>query len=120
MQKRLWLARTLTSLLPPFSAEEQISVTKLQSLAGEATEDITTTRPFRSPHHTASRTALIGGGARPKPGEVSLARLGVLFLDEIPEYPRSTLEALRQPLEDSGYLLVARTDALPILPTSCL
>jgi len=94
------LARTLTGLLPPLAPEEQVAVTKLHSLAGEAIEDIITLRPFRSPHHTASRTALIGGGTRPRPGEVSLAHLGVLFLDEIPEYPRSTLEALRQPLED--------------------
>jgi magnesium chelatase family protein len=94
------LSRTLTGLLPPLSPEEQVAVTKLHSLAGEAVQDIITTRPFRSPHHTASRTALTGGGTRPKPGEISLAHLGVLFLDEIPEYPRSTLEALRQPLED--------------------
>ncbi|HEX6416077.1 MAG TPA: YifB family Mg chelatase-like AAA ATPase [Candidatus Saccharimonadales bacterium] len=93
------LARTLTSLLPPLSPEEQIAVTKLHSLAGESS-DIITRRPFRSPHHTTSRTALIGGGTRPKPGDISLAHLGVLFLDEIPEYPRSVLEALRQPLED--------------------
>ena len=94
------LAHTLTSLLPSLSSEEQIAVTKLHSLAGEMIENIVSSRPFRSPHHTASRTALIGGGTRPKPGEISLAHLGVLFLDEIPEYPRATLEALRQPLED--------------------
>lgn len=94
------LARTLAALLPPLSAEEQIAVTKLHSLAGETIDGVITSRPFRSPHHTASRTALIGGGTRPKPGEISLAHLGVLFLDEIPEYPRSTLESLRQPLED--------------------
>ncbi len=94
------LAETLLSLLPPLEKREQIAVTKLYSLAGEATSDIITTRPFRSPHHTASRIALIGGGNKPKPGDISLAHLGVLFLDEIPEYPRSTLESLRQPLED--------------------
>jgi magnesium chelatase family protein len=94
------LARTLPSLLPPLAAEEQISVTKLHSLAGEAVDTIVTSRPFRSPHHTATRASLIGGGTRPKPGDVSLAHLGVLFLDEIPEYPRSVLESLRQPLED--------------------
>ena len=95
------LAQTITSLLPSLSADEQIAVTKLHSLAGEAIDDIITSRPFRSPHHTASRIALIGGGSKPKPGEISLAHLGVLFLDEIPEYPRATLEALRQPLEDN-------------------
>lgn len=94
------LAQTLTGLLPALSADEQIAVTKLHSLAGEAVEGIITTRPFRSPHHTASRISLVGGGNRPLPGEISLAHLGVLFLDEIPEYPRATLEALRQPLED--------------------
>ena len=94
------LASTLLSLLPHLTDEETIAVTKLHSLAGEAIDDIITTRPFRSPHHTASRIALIGGGTRPKPGEISLAHHGVLFLDEIPEYARSSLEALRQPLED--------------------
>ena len=94
------LARTMTALLPTLSAKERIAVTKLHSLSGETTDTIVTQRPFRSPHHTASRAALIGGGTKPKPGEISLAHHGVLFLDEIPEYPRSTLEALRQPLED--------------------
>lgn len=94
------LARTMTHLLPALTSRERIAVTKLHSLSGEATEEIVASRPFRAPHHTASRTALIGGGTRPKPGEISLAHHGVLFLDEIPEYPRSVLEALRQPLED--------------------
>ncbi|MDX2776277.1 YifB family Mg chelatase-like AAA ATPase [Streptomyces caniscabiei] len=94
------LARTLANLLPPLTAEEQIAATKLHSLAGEIIDSVITERPFRSPHHTTSRTALIGGGTRPKPGDISLAHLGVLFLDEIPEYPRSTLESIRQPLED--------------------
>lgn len=69
-------------------------------MAGEVLDDIVSTHLFRAPHHTASRIALIGGGTKPKPGEIGLAHLGVLFLDEIPEYPRTTLEALRQPLED--------------------
>lgn len=94
------LARTMTGLLPHLSSKERVAVTKLHSLSGESTEEIVSTRPFRSPHHTASRAALIGGGTKPKPGEISLAHHGVLFLDEIPEYPRSVLEALRQPLED--------------------
>lgn len=94
------LAKTMTWLLPALTPKERIAVTKLHSLSGEATEEIISSRPFRSPHHTASRTALIGGGTKPKPGEISLAHHGVLFLDEIPEYPRSVLEALRQPLED--------------------
>jgi magnesium chelatase family protein len=94
------LARALASLLPPLSHDESLEATKLHSLAGELIDDIVTSRPFRSPHHSASRTSLIGGGTHPKPGEISLAHHGVLFLDEIPEYPRNTLEALRQPLED--------------------
>lgn len=94
------LARVLTSILPPLTYREQIEITKLLSLTGEDVDRIATERPFRSPHHTASHVALIGGGARPLPGEVSLAHNGVLFLDELPEYPRLSLESLRQPLED--------------------
>ncbi len=94
------LARALVSILPFPTYEEQIAITKLHSLVGETTEDIVTELPFRSPHHTASQISLIGGGAKPLPGEVSLAHCGVLFLDELPEYTRSSLEALRQPLED--------------------
>jgi magnesium chelatase family protein len=94
------LARAMMSLLPQPSYAEQIAITKLHSLVGEESDGIVTTRPFRSPHHTTSTVALIGGGTRPLPGEVSLAHHGVLFLDELPEYPRSALESLRQPLED--------------------
>jgi magnesium chelatase family protein len=94
------LAKALLHLLPPLTPDEQVATTKLYSLAGEASDTIVTKRSFRSPHHTASRVALIGGGNRPRPGEISLAHLGVLFLDELPEYPRSSLEALRQPVED--------------------
>lgn len=94
------LARALMSILPRPTYEEQIAITKLHSLVGEDMDDIVTQRPFRSPHHTSSTVALIGGGTRPLPGEVSLAHHGVLFLDELPEYPRSVLESLRQPLED--------------------
>lgn len=94
------LARALTSLLPDLTPAERLEVTKLHSLAGDTASVMAATRPFRSPHHTASRTALIGGGTHPRPGDVSLAHLGVLFLDELPEYPRASLESLRQPLED--------------------
>lgn len=94
------LAKTLPGLLPELSLDEQLVVTKLHSLVGITLDDIITARPFRTPHHTASKTSLIGGGTTPQPGEVSLAHLGVLFLDEMPEYPRATLEVLRQPLED--------------------
>ena len=93
------LAKAALGLLPCLCKTEQISVTKLHSLAGLAT-DIVRTRPFRTPHHTSSLAALIGGGPKAEPGEISLASCGVLFLDELPEYPRSLLESLRQPLED--------------------
>lgn len=102
------LARALHGLLPPLSQEEIVSVTQLHALAGEIDEEVVTERPFRNPHHTSSVTALIGGGRHPKPGEISLAHLGVLFLDELPEYPRHVLEALRQPLEDNK-ITIART-----------
>lgn len=94
------LAKALVSILPPLSSEEIVEVTKLHSLSGEVDEDIVRNRPFRSPHHSSSHTSLVGGGSRPKPGEISLAHRGVLFLDELPEYGRSAVEALRQPLED--------------------
>ncbi len=94
------LARALVSILPAPTYEEQIAITKIHSLVGEVTEGIVSELPFRSPHHTASQISLIGGGTKPLPGEVSLAHCGVLFLDELPEYARASLEALRQPLED--------------------
>lgn len=96
------LARTFPSILPPLSFEEAIEVTKIYSISGnlESSQPLVTRRPFRAPHHTASYVGLIGGGNNIKPGEVSLAHRGVLFLDELPEFPRQVLEALRQPLED--------------------
>lgn len=94
------LARILPNLLPSLTSRERVAVTKIHSLSGETISTAADTRPFRSPHHTSSRIALVGGGNPPKPGDISLAHHGVLFLDEIPEYPRSTLESLRQPLED--------------------
>lgn len=94
------LARALPALLPTLNQREMIDTTKIYSLSEDSIEDIIRYRPFRSPHHTASFVALIGGGNKVRPGEVSLAHNGVLFLDEIPEFTRSSLEALRQPLED--------------------
>lgn len=94
------LAKALAGILPAPSFQEMIEITKLHNLSGEADDTIITHRPFRSPHHTSSFVALVGGGAKPVPGEISLAHHGVLFLDEMPEYPRASLEALRQPLED--------------------
>ena len=93
------LAKALPSILPPLTSQEILETTKLYSLANES-DNIITARPFRSPHHTASYVAMVGGGANIAPGEISLAHNGVLFLDEIPEFPKRTLEALRQPLED--------------------
>ena len=101
------LAKAATNLLPELSNEEKVSITKIHSIAGY-TNNIVHERPFRAPHHSASPISIVGGGAKPKPGEISLAHHGVLFFDELPEYPRSLLEALRQPLED-GEVTVSRT-----------
>lgn len=101
------LAKCLPSILPDMSPEEMLETTKIHSVAGMLEGGIVSRRPFRSPHHTASRIALTGGGANARPGEMSLAHNGVLFLDELPEYPRSTLEILRQPVED-GRITVSR------------
>lgn len=109
------LAKTLTGLMPALTPDEQIAVTKIHSIAGEIDGEIIAERPFRAPHHTTSQIAIVGGGTRPKPGEISLAHLGVLFLDEIPEYPRSVLEALRQPLEDKK-IAVVRAGGRTIYP----
>ena len=96
------LARAFPSILPPMSLEEAIEVTKIYSISGNLPNgaSLITTRPFRAPHHTASYVGLIGGGNSIRPGEISLAHRGVLFMDELPEFPRQVLEALRQPLED--------------------
>lgn len=94
------LAKALASILPPLTSEEMLEVTHLHSLASENYDRVVMQRPFRSPHHSASHVAVVGGGYRLRPGEISLAHRGVLFFDELPEFERITLEALRQPLED--------------------
>lgn len=94
------LARALSSILPRLSREEALEVTGIHSVAGSLSEDLITRPPMRSPHHTSSYVALVGGGAYPKPGEITLAHRGVLFLDEFPEFDRRVIEALRQPLEE--------------------
>lgn len=96
------LARALPSIMPRMTSEETLEVSKIYSVAGLLSSDrpLVSIRPFRTPHHTASNISLVGGGQKPKPGEVTLAHKGVLFLDELPEFGRAVLEALRQPLED--------------------
>lgn len=103
------LSRAFPSILPTLSEQEALEITKIYSITGNMKqgESLIKSRPFRSPHHTTSRIGLIGGGSNPMPGEISLAHRGVLFLDELPEFPRSTLESLRQPLED-GIISIAR------------
>jgi magnesium chelatase family protein len=104
------LAARLPSILPPLTPEEMLEVSMVHSLAGELLGGkIATQRPFRAPHHSASMAALVGGGSRPRPGEVSLAHLGVLFLDEFPEFQPNVLDALRQPLE-AGETVIARAN----------
>lgn len=101
------LARRMPTIMPPMTTEEILETTRIYSVAGKCAEGdaLITKRPFRAPHHLASQVALIGGGSSPQPGEVSLAHNGILFLDELPEFGRSVLEVLRQPLEDKKILV---------------
>ena len=111
------LARRVASILPPLSLDESIEASTVWSVAGllGAEQGLLTARPFRSPHHTASEAGLIGGGGLPRPGEISLAHHGVLFLDELPEFSRRVLEALRQPLEDAR-VVVSRSAGTASFP----
>lgn len=110
------LAQRLTSILPPLTPEEALETSMIHSIAGELKDGkISFDRPFRDPHHSASTPALVGGGRKARPGEISLAHNGVLFLDELPEFSRATLEALRQPLEN-GCVTISRVNAHTVYP----
>ena len=112
-------SRRLTTILPDLTFEEALEITKIHSIAGTlpANAPLITTRPFRAPHHTVSATSLVGGGRIPKPGEISLAHFGVLFLDELPEFNKYTLEVLRGPLEDRE-VTISRTNATNTYPAN--
>ena len=112
------LARRMPTILPPLARQEALEVTRIHSVAGlHGGRGLATERPFRAPHHTISSSGLVGGGAHPTPGEATLAHRGVLFLDELSEFPRSALEALRQPLED-GHVTIVRGQRVVVFPTS--
>lgn len=114
------LARSIVTILPEMDEDEVLEVTKIHSVAGMLShENLVIDRPFRSPHHTTSSVALIGGGQWPRPGEISLSHRGILFLDEFPEFPRMVLEALRQPLED-GVVTVSRASGSITFPAKFL
>jgi magnesium chelatase family protein len=114
------LAQRIPTVLPPLTFDEALEVTRIYSVAGMLEgKGLVRTRPFRAPHHTISQIALIGGGSHPRPGEVSLAHRGVLFLDELPEYQKAALEVLRQPLED-GRVTVSRAVQSVTFPAGCM
>lgn len=113
------LAKALIGIMPPLSREEVITVTHLHSLTGSNSSSLITMRPMRAPHHSASDVSIIGGGQNPRPGEVSLSHKGILFLDELPEFKRSTIESLRQPLEDK-HVTVSRAQKTMRYPADFL
>ena len=117
----LMLAQRLPTILPPLDFEESLEVTKIYSVSGKLPPEggLMRVRPFRAPHHTISDVALVGGGGFPRPGEVSLAHRGVLFLDELPEFRKTALEALRQPLE-GGVAAIARAAHSVVFPAACM
>jgi len=112
------LAKRLATILPPLTLEEALETTKIHSIVGLLApgQALVTRRPFRAPHHTASDAGLLGGNINPTPGEISLAHHGVLFLDELPEFKRSVLETLRQPLEE-GRVTISRAAGTMTFPS---
>ncbi|OHA24647.1 MAG: hypothetical protein A3B11_00500 [Candidatus Taylorbacteria bacterium RIFCSPLOWO2_01_FULL_44_26] len=113
------LAQSFSSILPPLSYEQSVEVTGIHSAARALTEELIFHPPFRSPHHTASYPSIVGGGAIPRPGEITLAHRGVLFLDEFPEFDRAVIEALRQPLEDR-MITISRARGVITFPAQCI
>ena len=113
------LARAFCTILPPLSSNQALEVTAIHSIAGVLKGSVITQAPFRSPHHSSSYVAIIGGGAYPRPGEITLAHRGVLFLDEFPEFDKRVLESLRQPLEDR-VVHIARSQGSVTFPASCI
>lgn len=114
------LARTFPSILPRLTFDEMVEVTKIYSIAGLLGKaPMVRNRPFRAPHHTTSLVGLIGGGSHPRPGEITLAHRGVLFLDEFPEFPRNVLESLRQPIEDN-IVSISRANGKTTFPAKCM
>src|SRR5258707_1997048 len=115
------LAKRLATILPPLTLEEALETTKIHSIVGllQPGQALVTTRPFRAPHHTASDAGLLGGNINPTPGEISLAHHGVLFLDELPEFKRSVLETMRQPLEE-GHVTMSRAAGTMTFPSEFL
>jgi len=111
------LARAFQGILPPLTREEALEVTRIHSIVGALDTTVSSQPPFRAPHHTASHTSLVGGGTHPKPGEVTLAHKGVLFLDEFPEFERRSIDALRQPLEDR-VVSISRVQGSALFPAN--
>ena len=115
------LAKRIPTIMPALTMEECLAITRIYSICGLLTKErpIITERPFRAPHHTSTQTALTGGGARPRPGEITLAAKGILFLDELPEYAKQTIEVLRQPMEE-GHVTISRLQGSEDYPCDCI
>jgi magnesium chelatase family protein len=113
------LAKSAQSIVPPLSYEQSIEVTSIHSIANTLKDELIIKPPFRAPHHTSSYASIVGGGTIPKPGEITLAHRGILFLDEFPEFDKKVIESLRQPLED-GYITISRAKGSVTFPNQCI